>query len=162
MLARDLLTTDLSVRKEYWDYPVDLIKQLAKEESADDLNLLARGILLLVSKNSKNLPKFMRTVFNHATDAASFPAFHLLRSIKKNRIHPDWEMTFEDLSSYLDVLGIYGLEGLNEQELFELDREICIRGHKKSKTIVILDYDVSKPNLPMTERAYEGRVVRME
>lgn len=162
MFVEQGLMTDLTTWAEKWPYPQDAAN-LAFNASTDPTyrDYLKQGSLIYVPSTSKKIGSLLRHVAYHATDTASFPAFQLLRSIKKGRTSADWEMSVERLASYLDVLGLYHLEGLKEDDLFELDRELVLRGDGKEKTTIIFDHDIFMPKLPMTERIYKSRTVRL-
>lgn len=153
MISEKEMQTDLKVWTEYWNFPHGIEQALAEAPLHPmTMHILRKGCLIRAMLPSKQLISFLKTAALHTTDAVSFPAYQLLRSIKQDKIHPDFEMRVRNLVESLVMVGVHRLDGLTREELFDLDRELAIRADRQAKTtIVMLNKDI---RLPLTEEAY--------
>jgi hypothetical protein len=163
MISEKEMQTDMKIWLDYWSCPAGIKTAVMEAETYPNiLPILKRGYLIKAPKPelSKTLASFLKAAAQFTTDAASFPAFPLLRSIKKDQLDPDFEMKMTSLITYLNVLGVFRLEGLTPQELFELDREIAQRGDFSGRTTILMTDTGSY--LPLTEQAYGDRKMRLD
>jgi len=154
---------DMASFLEGWTFPPGIVDIVLSTTVVIDPEKLRKGLLLLARGDKPKAWDLVGSVLKAASpyvdEAISYPASKLLHSIKKNSWSELREMRTLEIVEYADILGVSQLEGLNGDEVRDLDRWLAIRAEHPGK-ITILMGDLGSA-FKVTTGAYEGRITDM-
>lgn len=142
----------LSLYLEDWTYPPGI------EKLVEALFNTRRGwkdgskrLLLLVEKESVAAANVIADILaglaDHADMVISFPLSQVLRSLKRDTIHHNTDLTVLQLLERADIFGVYRVAGLDERDRNLLDHELAYRGDLQDKVTILIGPQVNEFNL---------------
>lgn len=132
----------LSLFLEDWTYPPGIEALVEARTEARKSYPSKPRLLVIIGKESDaaagTIADILAVLADHAEMVVSFPLSQVLRSMKKDLVHYNTDLTMYQLLERADVFGVYRIAGLDDRDRNLLDHELAYRGDLKDKTTILM------------------------